>query len=852
MSAREILRPWLGPVFSLAVFAAALFLLHRELEGHTWHDVLRNLRALQGSLLLAAVGCTAGSYAALAFIEALAVRYVGRDLSWRVTTATSFVSYAVGYNIGLAAVSGSAIRLRLYGARGIAAADIALVSGFCAVATFLGLLTLSAYSLIAEPAEAGLVLRLGPDAAALAGCAVLVPVAAYLAWSAFGRAPIAVRTWELQVPQPSIALSQVIASVVDLAFAAAALYLLLPDTAQVSYAAFLAVFVLAAVAAAFTGIPGGLGIIEYVVVVALPGVPTAELLGRLLAFRLVYYVVPLATAAVFLAVHEFRRHRDKLGIAAEAAGPWLRSVVPLGLGSLAFVGGGVLLLSGATPTLASRLAVLREWLPLSVLEASHLIGSIAGLGLIVLSRSLFRRVHEAWLLAVIVALVGALVSLLKGFDYEEASILAAVAGLLWLGRSAFDRSGKVLEQRFTPPWVLGIAIVIVGITWVGLLAHRHVEYSNDLWWTFAFNAHAPRMLRASLVVTVIAVAFVGMNLLSPGVPPAEETLESARERIDKALAASTSSIGSLALLGDKRFLLHPSADAFVMYQVSGRSWVAMGDPVGTPDHAVDLAWSFRELCDRHGAWSVFYEVPAASMPIYVDMGLALFKLGEEARVPLSTFGLEGSARADLRQAHRRGQREGASFEIVNAPAGSALLAELRGVSDAWLAEKTAAEKGFSVGYFDPGYLANFPLALVRAEGRIVAFANVWTTGTHEEFSVDLMRFAAGAPKGVMDYLFIELMLWGRSEGYRWFNLGMAPLAGLEQRPLAPAWHRMASLLYQYGENFYNFEGLRRYKEKFDPEWSPRYLATPGGIALPRVLVDVTTLIAGGLREVIRR
>jgi phosphatidylglycerol lysyltransferase len=104
----------------------------------------------------------------------------------------------------------------------------------------------------------------------------------------------------------------------------------------------------------------------------------------------------------------------------------------------------------------------------------------------------------------------------------------------------------------------------------------------------------------------------------------------------------------------------------------------------------------------------------------------------------------------------------------------------------------------------------------------------------------------------MDFLFIELMLWARIQGYHWFNLGMAPLAGLEQRPLAPTWHRLATLLYRYGENFYNFEGLRRYKQKFDPVWEPRYLAAPGGLALPRVLVDVTTLIAGGVREVLRK
>jgi phosphatidylglycerol lysyltransferase len=577
------------------------------------------------------------------------------------------------------------------------------------------------------------------------------------------------------------------------------------------------------------------------------------LLGRLLAFRLVYYVAPLVIAASLMAVREVLRHRQRIGRAAGVARDWLEGAAPPVLGSLAFIGGTLLLLSGATPGVAARVAGLERWLPLGLLEAAHLLASIAGLGLVILSRSLFRRVHDAWLLATAMALGGAVASLLKGLDYEEALVLVAIAGLLYLGRDAFDRRGKILEQRFTPNWVLGLAVVVAGITWVGLLAHRHVEYSNDLWWTFAFDAHAPRMLRASLLVALLAVAFVSLNLLSPSVPAATETLEASEGRVLRALARSSSSSSALALLGDKRFLFHPQADAFVMYQVARRSWVAMGDPVGSAAEQEELAWAFREECDRHGAWSVFYEVPVASLPVYVDMGLALLKLGEEARVPLDRFGLEGSARADLRQAHRRSQRDGARFEIVAAADVPRLLPELRRVSDEWLAEKTVAEKGFSVGRFDERYLAHFPLALVRGpEGQVVAFANLWTTASREELSVDLMRFGAGAPRGAMDYLFIELMLWGRGEGYRWFNLGMAPLAGLEQRPLAPAWHRLASLLYRYGENFYNFEGLRRYKEKFDPVWAPRYLAAPGGLALPRVLVDVTTLIAGGVREVIRR
>jgi phosphatidylglycerol lysyltransferase len=249
---------------------------------------------------------------------------------------------------------------------------------------------------------------------------------------------------------------------------------------------------------------------------------------------------------------------------------------------------------------------------------------------------------------------------------------------------------------------------------------------------------------------------------------------------------------------------------------------------------------------------VFYQVGAERLALYVDLGLAALKIGEEARVPLSDFSLEGAARAELRQAQRRAQRDGATFEVVPPAGVDALLPDMQRISDAWLASKSTGEKGFSVGAFSPEYLRRFPLAVVRTQGTLVAFANLWTTGTRAELSVDLMRFDPQAPRSAMDYLFIELMLWGRREGYRWFNLGMAPLSGLEAHPLAPAWHRVGNFIFRHGEHFYNFEGLRRYKAKFDPTWEPRYIVARGGIALPRVLMDVSVLIAGGVKELFAR
>ena len=276
----------------------------------------------------------------------------------------------------------------------------------------------------------------------------------------------------------------------------------------------------------------------------------------------------------------------------------------------------------------------------------------------------------------------------------------------------------------------------------------------------------------------------------------------------------------------------------------------MGDPVAPPDLRRELAWQFHEVADAHRGLTVFYEVGAEDLPIYLDLGLSLRKLGEEARVRVADFSLEGGARRGLRQTVRRMEREGASFEVLPADAVRGLLDDLAVVSDAWLESKSTREKRFSLGCFDRDYLARSPLAVVRRHGRIVAFANVWAPDVREECSLDLMRYDDDAPSGVMEFLFIELLLWAQKQGYQWFSLGMAPLSGFEHHRLAPLWNRLGALLFRHGENLYNFRGLRAFKQKFDPVWEPRYLASPGGLTLPIVLTQISSLISGGVTGVV--
>ena len=136
-------------------------------------------------------------------------------------------------------------------------------------------------------------------------------------------------------------------------------------------------------------------------------------------------------------------------------------------------------------------------------------------------------------------------------------------------------------------------------------------------------------------------------------------------------------IANLALLGDKNLLFNEDRTAFIMYQASGSSWVSMGDPVGPPAAYEPLVWAFIENCDGMAVSPVFYQVTPENLPLYIDLGLSLSKLGEEARVPLDTFSLEGAARADLRHAHRRALRDGAQFEVVPRENVGAIMPELR-------------------------------------------------------------------------------------------------------------------------------------------------------------------------------
>lgn len=856
---------WLTPLITLALLALALGVLHNSLRHYRYREVVEAAREIPDGAIVAAIALTLLAYTILTGYDALALRYVGRPLPYRRVAFGSAIAYGLSQTLGFGVVTGGAVRYRFWSAWGLGNGDIAHAAGFVAATFTVGVVSISGVALLLEPTDTLALLHLPGTLTRLVGLLLVSLVAAYLLWSTFRRGqPIRLRGWELPVPSPGLALAQVGVAALDWCAAGAVLYVLLPRQAGPDFLPFLGVFVLAQFAGVVSTVPGGLGVFDSLIIVLLgPTLPADEALAALVAFRFIYYLLPFGTALVMLAAHEVWHHGPRLAAAAASTtdfvGKWGPTVLPIVLSATAFLGGGILLLSGATPSIHHRVAELGRVLPLGVIELSHFMASVAGAALVVLAWAIYRRLDAAYGLTIAVLSVGIVASLLKGLDYEEALVLGVALAAVIPSRQAFYRRAALTSEPLTPGWIIAVVAVVGATLWLGLFSYKHVEYSNELWWHFTMRGDAPRFLRATAGAVAVLLAVALARLLrhasaEPARPTADE-LERARTLV----ARSTDTAANLALLGDKALIFSERGDGFLMYGVEGRSWVALGDPIGPPAARTELAWRFREEADRHGAWPVFYEVSPAALPLYVDLGLTLHKLGEEARVPLASFSLEGGGRKGLRRVLKDVERDGCTFEIVPAAEVSPLLPALRQVSDRWLADRETREKGFSLGRFEESYMAAFPVALVRAPagdgaspGEIVAFANVWTGAEHEELSVDLMRYTPAAPRGVMEYLFIELMLWGKEQGYRWFNLGMAPLSGLEHRRLATNWSRVGSLLYRHGEHFYNFQGLRQYKEKFDPVWEPRYLASPGGLLLPRVLTNLASLISGGITGVLGR
>jgi phosphatidylglycerol lysyltransferase len=600
--------------------------------------------------------------------------------------------------------------------------------------------------------------------------------------------------------------------------------------------------------------PQGIGVVEGMMALTFTslGIPSAVAATVALAFRGLTFWLPMLLG--FFAVQQLRNFGENRRILTETWGVRFAAI-------LVALMGVINVLSAVTPSLANRLKYLEQILPLEVRHGSHLTATFAGFALLLLSNGLWRRKRVAWLLTMIVLGISIVSHLFKGLDYEESLLAGGLMVMLWLMRSHFharsDRpsirqGGQVLIAAF----FFTLAYGMFGF----FMLDRHYSINFGAWaalrqtvvmFTQFYDpglnpvTHFGRYFADSIyMVGIVTFSYAGLMLLRPVFvrdPATPKEREKAQEIIEK---HGHSSLARCLLFDDKRYFFS-TGGSVIGYALFGRTAVALGDPIGPTEDLLPSIQAFSNICQGNDWLPVFYQTLPDTLDLYGRAGFEAISIGEEGIVDLTTFTLEGKAGKPLRPPVNKLTNAGYKFILHQPPIEDTLLEELRDISDEWLTFMHGSEKRFSIGWFDNDYIRNSPIGAVHSpEGWITAFTNIVPEYKKNDVTIDLMRRRHEIENGTMEFLFVSLFQWAISQGYQGFNLGLSSLYGVGEQSDDPTIERVMHWIYEHVNQFYNFKGLHSFKEKFHPQWSPRYLIYPGVSNLVQAFLAVVQANSG--------
>jgi phosphatidylglycerol lysyltransferase len=600
--------------------------------------------------------------------------------------------------------------------------------------------------------------------------------------------------------------------------------------------------------------PQGIGVVEGIMALVYTSldVPAERATVIALAFRGLTFWLPLVIGFFLL-----RRLKSFGAKERSHTREWRVRVVAL----LTTLMGVLNILSAITPALASRLALLERFFPLEVRHGGHLSAALAGFALLLLAGNLWRRKRVAWLLTLIVLVISSMSHLLKGLDYEEAALAAALAIWLWLLRSHFyARSDPPSVQQGLRALAAALLFTLAYGTMGFYLLDRHFSVDFDFGaameqTVFMFTqfydpglepiSRFGRYFADSIYVVGAVTLSYGLLMLLRPVLVRQPATAAERARARAIVEAyGRSSLARFTLLEDKSYYFSPGGSV-VAYVAKGRVALALGDPIGPAENVAAAIAGFQSHCAQNDWQPAFYQTLPDYLGSYQAAGLDTLCIGQEGAVDLAAFTLVGGAHKSLRSVVNRLTKLGHRTELHEPPLPDGLLRELRAISDEWLAMMEGGELRFSLGWFDDDYIRSGPVMAVHTlEGAISAFANLVPEYQRNEATIDLMRRRGDTERGTMDFLFVALFQWAKEQGYATFNLGLSALSGVGERADDPAVERALHYIYEHVNQFYSYKGLHDFKAKFDPQWSPRYLIYPGPASLPAVALVLVRAHSG--------
>lgn len=578
------------------------------------------------------------------------------------------------------------------------------------------------------------------------------------------------------------------------------------------------IFVVAIVVAMVSMSPGGIGSFDLSFMLGLQelNVPGEQVLLVIFLYRVSYYIVPLIIGLILYAHEMYIKMEDNTtNIISNVSSKIAYRTISI----LVFLTGTLLLIHAAIPNVVDKVGILRHSTNLLMMNREELRllnkeSIVVGFLLIAISRLISYKSKKVYKSTLILVVLASIVEIVKNSGCLNIIYLIILGIVLYISKGQFYRDSFIMK------WDKLVRDILILTAF--LILYIFTNYNSSYW---QISYYSEGILKFSLIGFTIAILYLAiMYYTNKSNDFPKMRLKECEEDIKMILNKYEGSpMIHYVYLDDKYIYLNKDKDVLMQYQICSDKIFILGNPIGNDDKIEETIQELNNLGDKYGYTPVFCGINKNLIPHLHESGYEFMKLGEEARVNLNEFTLEGRKMKSVRNAIARVTKQEYTFEVIHPPFSEDFIESLKVVSDEWLGDRK--ERSFFIGSFKEDYLSRAPIAIVKdKENEIKGFANLMPMYDNETLSIDLMRFSHSTCNGVMDFMFVNLFNWSKEQGYSKFNMGLAPLSKVGQSKYSRFLERMGGYMYTYCEKVHSFQGLKRFKEKYCEEWDGLYMA----------------------------
>ncbi|GHT58281.1 hypothetical protein AGMMS49531_00150 [Endomicrobiia bacterium] len=832
----------------LLTFAGALWILQDKFKDLSYVEIVSSLKAMPVLKIVLASVLALSYYLILGGYDIIAFKYIGSNVLLKPKNILfiCFISNILGSNTGYSMFFGGSVRYRLYSIHNVSMANITKILLFSSATIWLGLLAVGGFVFTFTPVSVSFSLgrfnvNFSVQTMQIIGIVAVVILLSYVLLSMFRSKPVKIFKWTLTFPSIKIAVSQILIAMCDWIVASLTFYVLMP-TGYTSYFGLLGVFLAAQAAVIGSQVPGGIAVFEGVITSLLPNsVSDPRITSVFLVYRAVFYFFPLLIASILLGSFEVTVFAKKFNKRARIFGKTVSSVMVQVLALSSFFTGTIMMFSTFIPFARAHLKFMINLLPSWFADLSHFLLSATAMAMLFISRAIQLRVKNAWSTACIFISFAIVLILILGESLFVLACLAVLLTVLLVSRKYFYRNISILNTAFSTWWFIAVGGVFALSVWIGFFVNKQDISSwthlDVLFKNIFGTTNAAKFLRTSLgmgaIIFIITVEQIWRNFSKKPVSFTKDDIKNIAYSSDYAYALN-------ALAFDKSYIVNKQKDAFIMYAKVRDNWIVLGDPVGRYANKNELLWKFKEITDNASVKPAFIGIDHKYVQIYDDIGLDIFDLGQEAKIPLRVFNKEDERFESFCDLEKEIESAGFKYKTLHSDQFEQYREIFADINEQWWKDTNYIERNFIPGKYDDSYMKDMDFGVLEKDDKAYAFSVLAKTKNKNEISSGIVRYLK-CDKDIFAYIIFKNILQAKDDGYKWFDIGLAYFPTIDNSDEGV---KCFAKMFMFSEHFnYDLASLRNFKDKFCPEWRNKYIAVKPDKYMLSFIKNFTALIS---------